>query len=135
MSQVNHFAFLLQGTIRGLEHLDNPEAGRAVIDGSSAVANTIDEMIDQKFQGFGLVEPGGPHVTRPIADQQVVDTFLVRDLHPFVIHPDLYVGVQIVPDQHLLLAADQGGPDFNRRQPVNVDVGDQVFREIEGHVG
>src|ERR1022692_4193782 len=52
-------------------------------------------------------------------------------LHSLVIHFYLFVRFQIVPDHHALFPADQCGPHFYRREPVDVDMGDDVIREVE----
>ena len=43
--------------------------------------------------------------------------------------------LQVVPDDHVPAAADEGLPDLHRRQPVDVDVGDLLPSEEEGHEG
>ena len=57
----------------------------------------------------------------------------VGHLDAFVVDLNLFVGFQVVPDQHLVLAADQRRPNFDRRQPVDVQVSDEVSREKHGN--
>ena len=52
-----------------------------------------------------------------------------------VVDLELFVGLEVVPDEHPLLAPDQRRSDLHRRQPVDVDVRDGVPREIDGDVG
>ena len=59
----------------------------------------------------------------------------VRHLvHTLVDHRDL-VFRKVVVDDHLLRAADHGGTQLDRRQPVHVDVGDHRARIADGHIG
>src|SRR5438309_1599577 len=46
---------------------------------------------------------------------------------------DFFVRLQVIPHQHLLFAANQRGADLDRRQPVHIDVGNNLVRKIEGH--
>ena len=61
-----------------------------------------------------------------VAHQQIVDTFAAGDLHALVVDLELFVGLEIVPDQHPLLAADQRGPHLHRREPVHIDMRDHI---------
>src|SRR5215472_18914355 len=76
-----------------------------------------------------------PHVPCPIAHQGLADPLSVSvvDTHALVIDADLFIGNEVVPNQHLLLAANQRGPDLYGGKPVHVDVGDDVLWEIDGH--
>lgn len=52
-----------------------------------------------------------------------------------VVNLDLFAGLQIVVDDHLVAAADQGAAHLDRRQPIDVDVGDQLAFEEERQIG
>ena len=81
---------------------------------------------------------GAPHIARPVADQQIVDALAVGDLDALVVHLDLLVGLEVVPDEHLVAAANQRRADLHWRQPVDVDVRRDVAWKIHGderHVG
>jgi hypothetical protein len=52
-----------------------------------------------------------------------------------VVDLDLLARLQVVVDDHLAAAADQGAADLDRRQPVDVEVGDQAVFEEEGEEG
>ena len=47
-------------------------------------------------------------------------------MHAFVVDADLFVRFEIVPDEHLFAAANQRGPHFDRRQPAEIEVSDDV---------
>src|SRR5438874_8050335 len=96
--------------------------------------NAVDEITELDLERFSLLHAGGPHVARAIAHQQVVDTGPVLLLDALVVYLDLFVGLEIVPHQHLFLAADQRRADLDGREPVDVDVGDRVAREVDGEI-
>ena len=99
-------------------------------DGCLALENAVDEISELELQRLGGVHFGRPHIARPIADQQIVDALAVGDLDALVVHLDLLVGLEVVPDEHLVAAANQRRPDLDRRQPVDVDVrGDVAWKD------
>ena len=70
--------------------------------------------------------------------EQVVDALDFGDGDTLVVDLDLFVGLEVIPHQHLVAAADQRVPHLDRRQPVDVEMRDHVAGEIDGderHVG
>src|SRR5262249_50194502 len=67
--------------------------------------------------------------------QQLVNAALGGDLHTAVVDLDRFAGLEVVPDHHPPLAADQRGPHFYGRQPAHGYVGDHAARKAEGDVG
>ena len=51
-----------------------------------------------------------------------------------VIDFDLLVRLHIIPNEHLLFAADQCGTYFDGGEPVDIKVGNCIVREIDGDV-
>src|ERR1035437_2468444 len=76
-----------------------------------------------------------PHVAGAIVHKQVVNAFPVRDLDSLVVDSNLFVWFKIVPDKHLLRSTNECRPNFYRGEPVDVDMGNDLFGEIERHVG
>ena len=91
-------------------------------------------------QRLGDIEMRRPHVAGPIADHApdslspcVRRLAVKRDA--LVVDLDLFARLEIVVDDHLLAAADQRAAHLDRRQPVDVDVGDQVALEVQRQIG
>ena len=57
------------------------------------------------------------------------------DRDPLVVDLDLLARLEIVIDDHLAAAADQRSPDLHRRQPIDVDMGDQIALEEDVEIG
>src|SRR5229473_5599961 len=126
---------LPQRAIGGFEHLDDPGTGDAVIERRQPLCDTLDEIAELGFERLGLLDAWSPHVARAIAHKQLIEALAVAHLDALVVDLDLFVRLQIVPDQHLLLPPDQGRPDFDRGQPVDIDVRNHVTGEIDGDEG
>src|SRR6266853_96398 len=136
--QRDELASILQRLFGRFKELNHLQAGFTVVGRCPVVHDAVKEVVEFDLERFRLLHLWCPHITRAVADQQVIQTLAAPDFHTLVIDLDLLVGLQIVPDEHLVLAADERGPDLHGRQPVHVDVGDDVAREIdrdEPHVG
>ena len=70
------------------------------------------KYFELSLEGFSAIHFWRPHITRTIADKQVVETLPIREVHTLVVDPNFLVRFEIVPDQHLVFAAEQGCPDF-----------------------
>ena len=86
------------------------------------------------MQCFQLLDLRRPHISASITHEQVADAFARRDLDTLVVYPNFFVCDQIVPHHHFLLPADQRRSDLHRRQPIYVDVRDDVFRKIHRQI-
>src|SRR5690242_4813953 len=104
----------------------------AVIEGSSIISDAVHEIFELELQSLRLFHSGCPHIPRTVTYQQFIDTLAVRDLYTFVVNLDLLVGLQVIPYEHLLLAADQGRPNFYRREPVDIDVRHYLVWKVHG---
>src|SRR5688572_7082242 len=118
--EANNFPSRLQRPIGRFQNLDDPQAGRAVVDGGLAVHDAVEEVLEFHLQGLGLLDARRPDIARAITHEELVDVVTAGDLHALVVHLDLLVGLEVVPHEHFLFAADQRGPDLDRRQPVDV---------------
>ena len=58
-----------------------------------------------------------------------------RDGNPFVVKLDLLACLKVVIDNHLPVPTDQRAADFDRGQPVDVDVCDAVVSEEQRKEG
>ena len=97
--------------------------------GGDAV-HEVCQLLTQRLELFQLRRP---HIAGAVIDQQFVYAFAVVDVHAFVVDLDLLVVLKVVPHQHSLLAADQRGAHLHRRQPVHVDVRDDVLGKVKSH--
>src|SRR5882672_2541285 len=114
-SETNQPTLRLEGLLRGFEQPHHAQARRAVVDGRLVLHHAIEEIPELDLQRFGRIDLRRPDVAGAIADEQVVESLAVGDVDALVVHPDLLVRLQVVPDQHLVLAADERGPDLDRR--------------------
>src|SRR6266700_738417 len=112
-SQAHQFSSLLNGTIRCFQHADDSKAGVAVVDWRLVVEDTIREVSEFDTQRLRLFDLRRPHVAGSVAYEDVADSFSPADRNTLVVHTYLFVGHQIVPDQHLFLASDQGGANLH----------------------
>src|SRR4029453_16223541 len=83
------------------------------------------------LERLGLLDLRRPDVAGSIAYEQIVNALAVRDLHTFVVHLDLFVGLEIIPDEHLVPAANQGGTELHRREPVDVHMTDDLVGVVD----
>src|SRR5215472_4574014 len=76
------------------------------------------------------------HITGTIADEKLVQVARMRGhADALVVDFDFFVGFEIVPDKHFLFAANQCGAHFDGREPIDIDVSDDVLGEIDGDKG
>ena len=95
--------------------------------------NALIKVSEFEFQRLRVFNLRRPHITGAVADEQIIYTFAgVVHSHAAIVDSDLLVGFQIVPHEHLLVAAHQSRPHLYRREPVHIDVGDQLVRVIGG---
>ena len=64
-----------------------------------------------------------------------MDDFCVGDVHPTVVDLDLLADLHVIVEDHFLAAADDDGADFDRGQPVVVEMGNEAAVEIHGQIG
>src|ERR1700739_1942434 len=73
------------------------------------------------------------HVSRAVANQQLVEVAGIGGhTYTLVVDLDLLVRFEIVPDQHLLFAADESRTHLHGRQPIHIYVRDDVIWEVHG---
>src|SRR5439155_22389232 len=96
-----------QGAVRGFEQTDDFEARAAVVEGCAILQDAAYEVLELDLQGFRLLDFRRPDISRAIAHEQLVDALPVRNPDAFVVHLDLLVLFEIVPDHLLLLALYQ----------------------------
>ena len=134
----NDLAAFGERPVGRLEHPDHAQPGLAVVERRRAARDAVEEVGEFRLQRLGLVHLRRPDVARAVAHEQVVDALLAGDGDALVVDLDLLVGLEVVPHQHLVAAADQRRPHLHRREPVHVDVREDVVREVDGeerHVG
>src|SRR5262249_52670103 len=114
------------------EHLDHTPTCCTVVDGGSAIEYAIAEVFEFRFQSFRLFHLGGPHISGTITHEQLID--LVSGIHPntLVVDLEFLVGLEVVPNHHPFLPSYQCGADLNGRQPVHVDMGNDVAWKVDG---
>src|SRR5688572_16976811 len=85
--QNDELAAIVQRLFGRFEQADNAQAGLAVVGGCRPLENAIHEVAKLQRQCFGRLDLWGPHVARPVADEQIVDALAVGDLHALVVDP------------------------------------------------
>src|SRR6266403_1041625 len=111
-----------QGLVGGFQNLDHPQTCRPIIDWCSVVQYAVDEIFKLDFQGLSLLDFWRANISRAIADQQIIDASPISHLHAFIVDFDFFIGLKIIPHQHLFLATDQSLANLDRCKPVDVDV-------------
>ena len=110
-----------------------------LLKGSLVLSDALDEILGLGLEGLGRLELGDVDVARAVAHEQIVDAVPAvgaLEVDAAVVDLDLLVGVEVVPDEHLLVAADQGLADLDRAEPVDVEMGDEsVALELDGDIG
>src|SRR6516225_5271785 len=104
----------------------------AVIKWRLSAKYAIDKVVRFLRESFDLLHARHPQITRAIADAQIISGVAAGPLDTFVVNLDLLIGFKIIPDEHLLFAADERSPHLYWRQPVHVEMGDNLIREIHG---
>src|ERR1043166_5366094 len=125
--------------LRGFEQADDSQAGLAVGDGRARVLYRIQELGADVVQRLGRVELRNPHVAGAVADQSLVGLLFVAAAFvagdALVVDANLLGRLDVVVDDHAAAAGDERAADFDGREPVEVEVGDQRVVEAELHVG
>src|SRR6476659_2354645 len=96
---------------RQLDRFKQPhhtEPSRAVANRRLVASHALKEMRELERKRLSLVHFRRPHVTRAVADEQVVDALSTRDVDALVVHLNLFVRFKIVPYEHLVATTDQG---------------------------
>ena len=124
----------------GLENADDAQPGLPVgRAASSACSMQSTNCCSLDAERLGDVELRRPHVAGAVADQHLVDASRRRlvavEGDALVVDLDLFARLEVVVDDHLAAAADQRAAHLHRRQPVHVDVGDQVALEEQRQIG
>src|SRR5438552_7482724 len=115
---VNGFAATTHGTRGRLDQLDNAQAELAVGDRYTSAFHASHEMVARNAQGFGHVELRRPHVATSVTHPELVYLLcVVGEADPAVVHLDLFRGLHIVIDDHLLATAKQDLAHLHRCQP------------------
>src|SRR5262249_38814225 len=131
----NSFAPFADRARGSLQHLYDTQAGGAVVQWSGVGGDAFVEIRQLRLQCFHLLDLRRPHIAGLITGKQLVKVLAVPDGYALVIDLDLFVSLQIVPNKHLLFAADQSGSDLYRRKPIDIDMRDDVSGEIERNEG
>src|SRR5215467_9347660 len=100
---MNRFSMVFQRGVGGFEYLHHAQTSRTIIKRSLIVLHTVDKVSRLCSQSLGLFDLWRPHIARAVADQQLVDARPTLYVDSFVVNFDLFVGVKIVPNEHLLL--------------------------------
>ena len=124
----------------GFQDADHPQPGVAVGQRCPALLDARDELLQLDAERLGDLQLGRPHVPGTVADEHLILRLAVlrrRAVHrdALVVDLDLLARLQIVVDDHLAASADQCPPHLDRRQPVHVDMRDQVGGEEHGQIG
>src|SRR5262249_26650617 len=130
--QQHRLASLLDRLSSCFQHSYHAQAGSSVIERSRIPGNALVEIRQLGFQSLDLFDLRSPHISRAIADQQLMQILAILDADSFVVNFDFFVRIKIVPHEHFLLATDEGRADFYRRQPIYVHMRNDVPREIKG---
>src|SRR5271155_5427515 len=94
--------------------------------------NAINKVRELLAQGLDLFQLRGPHISGTIVHQQFVDALAAGDIYAPVVYLYLFVGFEIVPDQHSLLSAHESGPNLYWGEPVDIDMRYDLLWKIEG---
>ena len=89
----------LQRFLGRFEQLDNAQSRNSVIKRRVVVFNAFNEVFQLDLQRFRLLDLRRPHVSRTIANQQVIHILGAGDLYALVVDLDLLVGFQVIPEQ------------------------------------
>src|SRR5579883_796100 len=119
------------------KHAHHTQTGITIRQRSRPVLDGIGKVLRFDAQSFGDVELRAEHIARAVGDQLFVNRLGATVAHrdAFVVKLDLFARLQIVVDDHLSAAADQRLANFDRREPVDVEVGDQRAVVKGGYVG
>src|SRR5262249_41595248 len=116
-STVGKAANSRHGPVHGFKHLHNSQAGSSVIYGRTAIQDAINEILSLDRQCFGVLNAWDPKVACPITNPEVMRAVAIRTLNALIVDFDLFVSLEIIPDEHFLFSANQRGAHFNRGKP------------------
>src|SRR6185295_14391441 len=104
----------------------------AVVKRSCSAQDTVDEVFCLARERFHLFDTGNPQVAGTVTDAKIITRIAVTvgSLDSLVVDLDFLVRFEIIPDEHLLLAANKRGAYLNRREPVHIQMSDDFVREI-----
>src|ERR1700722_1375908 len=87
------------GSVGGFQDSHHAKTGFTVVEWLGVFLDTLDEIRRLRAQRFHLLHLRRPHVSRTIADQQLVQVARIRGhTDSLVVDPQLFVSFQIVPD-------------------------------------
>src|ERR1041385_4193549 len=119
------------------EHLYNAQPSTTIIKWVLSTKNAFDEILCFHCQSLYLFHTRRPQIACPVADTQIVPGGAIGAVDALIVNFDLFIRFKVIPYEHLLLSTDQGGPHFDWREPVQIQVSDHLIREIhcdEGHI-
>jgi len=119
--------------VSSFEEFNYAQTRTTVVEGHSIIPDAVNEILKFELQSLRLFHSGSPYIPGTVTHQQVIDALAVGHLHSFVIDLDFFVGLEVVPHQHLFLPADQSRSDFDGGKPIDVNMRDHVTGKIDGN--
>ena len=139
--ELDHAAVVAQRLGRRLEDAHDAQAGLAVGNRRLLLLDAGRRTpCSSTAERLAHVQLRRPHVAGAVADAHLVDLLAVLlriavERDALVVDLDLLARLEVVVDDHAFAAADQRPPHLHRREPVHVDVRDQVVLELQVQVG
>src|SRR5579883_1512559 len=128
-------ALLSQRAVGGFEHSHDAQTGHTVVEGPLIAANALHKVGGLKLQSFDLFDIGRPHVAGAVFDELLVHGLSSAHLNAAIVDFQLFVRLEVVPDEHFLFAAQEGRAHFYGREPIHADVADEIVRIIDRQIG
>jgi hypothetical protein len=126
----------LHGLRRRFEQSHDAQAGDAVRKRLLRRFDAADELRHLDAKRFPRVQLGRGHIAHAVLNHFLKYGFgLFGDADALIVDFDFFAGLDVVVNDHLAIAAQQRAADLDRRQPIHVDMGDQILVEEAGHVG
>ncbi len=131
-----HDAAVLFNRLLGrLKQPHNPQASVSIAQGSALFRDRRHELASHETQRFCAFKIWSQHVAVAIACKHLCTTFWIMVLrNPLVVDAHLLAVFHVVIDDHLLASSYQRAADLDGRQPVQMEVRDQIALKLHCHV-
>ena len=98
-------------------------------------AYAIDKVIRLNGEAFSDAQPWRPHVSGAVTDEHFEAPVVAgRQINTAIVYFDFFARLEVVVHDHAAVAADQRSAQFDRRQPVDVEVRKQIPLKEAGQV-
>ena len=111
-------------------YLDWLKSSLAAANRRSPVLDAVQEVFSLRLEGFCLLEVGDVTISIMVGVMKLGKGVVMgRTINPGIIEPDLFVGLQVIVNNHPTGANNDHLPNLSRFQPTTLNGGKPLVRE------